>query len=450
MIGMSISDLSALAAVMLGLSISAYAADVSLVGDGKLTGEVVSMDSSGTITLASPVSQHPLLVNGARVESVNFGLEDAKFPLPDQRVELINGDVLPVQVDGLDETMLQVSSSDLGSFGIPRKMVDSIRLGMVPERVVYEGHDSASGWIRDSGGARNWEIKDGQYLATGQGTISRELALPEKFILRFQLNWQAHPNFRMYFAGPATQPNEQANRYYLQFSGSGFEIRRELMAKSRYTPIVLLSRTPEDFPDGKLVVELRVDRTTGLLQLSLNGQIEGRYLDPVPEIPSGGMITMVSQAPQDSEQSVTNLEILEWDDRADRHRSEDRGDTKLDALIGRFGERFGGSLAQIRKDDSGAVYLFKSDFQKDLIELPEEEVSTIFFASPEGKRKKPKAEGLILRLRGGGDMRVSTCEFGQNKVTAIHPLLGEVSIDRAGITSLERKNIPKAQPVEER
>jgi len=447
---MSISNLTTLAAAMIGLSVFTTAADVSLMGEAKLTGDVVAMDASGTITLASPVSKKPLLLNGSRVRSVNFEIADKNFIVPDQRVELINGDVLPVRVDGLDETMMIVASPDLGSFRIPREFVDSVRFGIVPERMVYNGTESTDGWKLDSGDARNWEIKDGRYLATGQGMISRDLVLPEKFILRFHLNWDTHPNFRMFFAGPSKPPGEQANRYYLQFSASGFEIRREMMGKTRYTPIVLLSRTPEEIPENTLKVELRVDRSNGLLQLFLNGQLEGRYTDPVSDIPDGGHIAMISQAPQESEQSVTNLEVLEWDDRADRHRSEDRGDGKTDALIGRFGERFGGSLTQIKKGDSGTVYLFKSDFQKDMIELPEEEVSTIFFAASGVAAKQKKEKGLILRLRGGGDMRVSTCEFGAEEVKAVHPLLGEVEIDRAGITSIEREEIAKAKPVEDR
>ncbi len=450
MIGMSISNHIAFAAAMLGLSVFTTAADVSLVGEAKLTGDVVAMDASGTITLASPVSKKPLLLNGSQVRSVDFEIADKNFIAPDQRVELINGDVLPVRVEELDGSKILVASPDLGSFRIPREFVDSVRFGMVPERMIYSGSDSMDGWNRDSGGARNWEIKDGRYLATGQGMVSRDLVLPEKFILRFQLNWNRHPNFRMFFAGPSIPPNERANRYYLQFSASGFEIRREMMGKTRYAPIVLLSRSPDEIPESTLKVEIRVDRTSGLIQLFLNGQLEGRYTDPVPDIPDGGHIAMISQAPQESEQALTNLEILEWDDRADRHRSEDRGDGKTDSLIGRFGERFGGSLAQIKRGDSGTAYLFKSDFQKDMIELPEEEVSTIFFAASEVAAKRKKGDGRILRLRGGGDMRVSTCVFGPVTVVAVHPLLGEIKIDRAGITSIEREEIPKAEPVEDR
>ncbi len=436
----------------MGLAFSAFsasAADISLTGDDTLTGDLVAMDASGTITLVSPVSGKPLLIKGDSVKSVNFGVAKESAAVPDQRVELINGDVLPVQVNGLDDAMLLVGSADLGNFSIPREIVDSVLLGVVPERPVFLGKNSDDGWNRDSGGARNWEIRNGRYVATGQGTISRDIDLPEKFLLRFTLDWAAHPNFRMFFAGPSKSPGERANRYYLQFAGSGFEIRRESMGKNRFTPIVLLSRTPEQFPGSSVKVEIRVDRSNGAIHLYLNGELEGRYTDPIPDIPAGGHISLTSQAPQESEQTVSDFEILEWDDRGDRHRSEDRGDRKTDSLIGRYGERFGGNLTGIKKGENGTVYLFKSDFQEDVIELPEREVSTVFFASENEETKHGEFEGLILRLRGGGEMRVSACEFGEKTVKAVHPLLGEMELARAGITSMERREIPKAEPVEE-
>ncbi len=429
----------------------ATAADVSLIGDDRLTGELVGMDSSGTITLVSPVSDKPLLIKGDRVKSVNFALPGDSAKVPDQRVELINGDVLPVRVNGLDDTTLRVGSPDFGNFDIPRKAVDSVLLGVVPEVPVFLGEDSGDGWTRDPGGERNWEIKGGRYVATGQGMISRDLDLPEKFLIRFTLEWAAHPNFRMFFAGPSKSPGERANRYYLQFAGSGFEIRRETISKeNRFTPIVLLSRTPEQFPGSSLKVEIRVDRSIGALQLYLNGQLEGRYTDPLPDLPDGGHIALISQAPQESEQTVSDFGIFAWDERGDRHRSEDRGDRKADSLIGRHGERFGGDLSEVRETGSGSVYFFKSDFQEDVIELPEQEISTVFFAMDEKSGGREQTEGLVLRLRGGGEMRVSACEFGEETVKIVHPLLGKLELARAGVTSLERRVIPKAEPIEDR
>ncbi len=448
MTGISIFDPSRIAALLLGLALSANAADISLIGSGKLSGEILAMDGKGTITLSSPVSAKPLLLNGDKVKQVDFGKKADEAKVPDQRVKLVNGDILPLRVESLDDISVSAVSEDFGKISIPRELVDSIQLGIVPEKLVYKSIGSLDGWKGDAGGARNWTVDGGVFLATGQGTLSRDFKLPDKFVIRFNFAWDSHPNFRMFFAEPDKGANERANRYYLQFANSGLEIRRESMGKSRYTPIVLLSRTPEQFPGRRIKIEMRVDRTRGLFHLYVNGELEGRYTDPIPGIPDGNRISLLSLAPQESEQSVSNFEILEWDDRGDRHRTEDRGDPKLDALIGRFGERFGGHLDAVRGSDEGTVYLFKSDFQKDPIELPEQEVSTVFLAGGKRKAVADADGGLVLRLRGGGELRATSCEFGEKVVTVTHPLLGAIELAREAVTRLERRSIPKAKVVE--
>ena len=43
-----------------------------------------------------------------------------------------------------------------------------------------------------------------------------------------------------------------------------------------------------------------------------------------------------------------------------------------------------------------------------------------------------------LRLRGDGSLHVSSCIFTGDAITARHPLLGALQINRGGVTALER------------
>ena len=368
---------------LLAASLSAPGAEVALRGDNKLTGEIVSMDEKGTISLVSPISENLLKVKGDEVRSVDFGMPDTSPEIPDQRVELTNGDVLPLEIEGLSSDILKASSPTMGSLNIPRDTVSSIQLGIVPERMVFSGPYGLEGWTRDVNGSRNWNAEGDSFVAQGQGTISRELDLPEKFIVRLKLRWQNHPNFRFTFADPLEPVGKRVDRYFLQFAGAGLEIKRESKGSNRYTPIVLLSRSPDQF-GNQVEIEIRVDRNRGLMHLYLDGELEGRYTDPIPDIPTGNGISLVSQAARESEQTVSDIEVLEWDDRGDRHRTEDRGDGENDSLIGRFGERFGGKLTAVNPSEDGPVYVFKSDFQPTPIELPQEEVSTVFLRRWQG------------------------------------------------------------------
>lgn len=428
---------------------SAMAADVSLKGDAKLSGEITGMTVDGTITLISPISEKALVLSADQVERVAFGNAGKSPEIPDQRIELSNGDTLPVRVTSMDAGFINAESPVLGNLAIPRDAVSSLQLGIVPKRVVYSGPKGMEGWTRDESGSQAWNYENGRFLATGQGTLTRDVGLPGKFILKFTFGWQNHPNFQFCFAVPPMVEGARHDSYVAEFSGSGFGVFRESTDRMR-TPVILLARSPEQIAKRSMEVEIRVDRTRGLLELHIDGELEGRYTDPLEPIPDGACVSIVSNASRDSGQNVRNITILDWDDRGDRHRSEERGDGKADSLIGRYGERFGGKLEGIRANGASTVYVFKSDFQKDPLELPEEEVSTLFLGGQGKPSKSGNAGGLILGLRGQGSMRVSSCVLEGDSLKVEHPLLGPLEFGRGGISSLERIRITKAKPVKDR
>jgi hypothetical protein len=202
---------------------------------------------------------------------------------------------------------------------------------------------------------------------------------------------------------------------------------------------VLLNRTPNQFPDRRLEVEIRVARNTSRLQLFLNGEPEGEFVDPIPSVPKGSGIAIICNTRSGGIQEVSNLEILELDESRGRHRSEERGDSKEDSLISREDDRWSGRLQEIRKTTKGPLFLFKSDFQEEPLEIPEADVSTVFFAVPEaGRSEKTEKSPFILRLSGGGFLQVASCVFDEKSVSTEHPLLGTLTLSRDGIAAIER------------
>ncbi|MFK7851656.1 MAG: hypothetical protein AB8D78_11825 [Akkermansiaceae bacterium] len=422
---------------------SAFAAEVTLKGDSKLTGELVEMNEQGVLTLVTPLATDPLQINSEQISTVDFGLSEAdKSSLPDQRIHLVNGDVLPANIEYLSDKTLGIVSPYLGKVEIPRASVDSIQLGIFPQKRVYRFSGDLNGW---SGAANstNIEAKSNGLTFIGQEEISRTLDIPEKFIVRFDLSWTEKPNFQFAFADPLKRRGERSNRYFLQFGSAGLEIKRESDGKTRYTPIAILNRRPEQFAGSKVRVEMRIDREKGIIHLFVDEELQGRYSDPVPNIPDSNGIALRSQVSGETEQNVRNFEILEWDDRGDRHRAESRGDGVEDSMIGRYGERFGGKLISIKDGEGGKVFLFKSDFQEKALQLPEEEVSTVFFKSQNESPVSFNEGGMIIRLQGRGEISADTCTFAADKLTIKHELLGEVDLARSGVTMMERREPSK-------
>lgn len=447
---MRIYKLMPWAGTLCALALPLAAADDLTLADGvsSLTGTVRSINAEGLVELASPLSPEPLLLRNSGVRKIEFSGAEATPEPPPALVELTNGDLLPVRIEKLDPKVLTVTSPVAGRLEIPRDRLTSVQLGVQLRKVLYTGPRSLKEWTDGEGDGQNWAFRPGGLVADGRATASRMMELPRQFVLRFTLKWPLKkvPNYQVYFADPLKPKGEASDRYYLQFGRAGLEIKREAAKGKRYNTIAQLNRTPNQYPDAEMRVELRVDRDGSRLQLFINGEPEGEFFDPISPVPDGAGISLVCNGSSGTEQEIRDIEVTEFDDSRARHRSEERGDAKTDSLISREDERWGGHLVDIRKTSKGAVFHFKSDFQTEPLEIPEADVSTLFFASgeaaaPPGDPKPP----LLLRLLGKGALRVSSCRVSGDTVSAVHPLLGALEFGRDGVVSLERI-VPKPEP----
>ncbi|MEO7100668.1 MAG: hypothetical protein ABI162_15005 [Luteolibacter sp.] len=427
----------------------AVADDISLTGDAKLSGAIRSISDAGVVELASSLSPDPIFLKAGAVEKVEFSPPQQSPETPGALVELLNGDLLPATINELDEKNLTVTTLDAGRLVLPRTALKSVQLGIHKRKITYAGPKSLEEWTSDLEGARNWRFENNALVANGPAYATKFFDAPQQFVFRFTLKWQGNPNFQIYFADPLKPRGEAADRYYLQFNGAGMELKRESSKGNRYTSIILSNRTPDQFFDSKLDVEIRVDRKASRLHLLLNGEPEGAGIDPVANVPESNGITLVSNSSNGIEQEIRAIQILELDDARIRHRSEQRGDPKTDSLISRDEDRWGGHLTQIRKTADGLVFSFKSDFQEAPLELLESDVSTIFFANPQDETKTETPHPYVLRLQENGLLHVSSCSFTESTVTATHPLLGVMSIRRAGISAMVHLT-PKSKEVPEK
>lgn len=434
-----------------GFALPLPADDLTLAdGTSRLSGTVRSIDDSGQVELSSPLSPEPLLLKSGTVEKVEFSDAGAPAEPPPALIELANGDVLPVTIESLDERNLTVISPEAGHLEIPRDRLTSVQLGIRRSKLIYSGPKSLNEWTGSWGEPKNWAFDHGALVAKGPATAARKFTHPRQFILRFTLKWEVKqvPNFQIKFADPLTAKGQACDRYYLQFGGAGLEIKRESSKTPRYSTILQLNRTPNQYPDHELKVEIRVDRNGSRLHLFLNGEPEDIRADPISPVPDGSGITLICNAPNGSNQQIRDIEISEYDDSRGRHHAEERGDPQADSLISRDDDRWGGRLMDIHKTADRTIFRFKSDFQDDPLEIPEADVSTVFFASKDTMPNDGTASPFVIKLRDEGSLQVTACRFREDKVFAAHPLLGPLELRRDGIVSMQRAN-PESKPVPE-
>jgi hypothetical protein len=424
-------------------------------GDSRLSGTVRSINEHGVVELASELSPEPLLLRDGMLRKVRFSGGKSMADTSPAVIELANGDLLPGSIGSLDERLLTFVSPHAGRLEIPRAALKSMQLGVRRHAVVYSGPKNLEEWSDDGGEMRNWIFERKSLVSRGPSTASKLVDLPEQFILRFNLRWQArnNPNFQVFFADPMVEKGVAADRYYLQFGGAGLEIKRESSTGKRYHTVGLLNRTPNQYPENQIQVEIRVIRTTSRIQLFLNDEPEGEFVDPIPTVPEGSGIRFVCNTSNGSTQEISGIEILEFDDKRGRHGAEDRGDPETDSLISRDEDRWSGALLGINPGESESVFHFKLDDQDVPMEIPESDVSTVFFATGSGKPAaaaagNDKRRTYVLRLRGQGSLTVDSCLFTEDRVSAVHSLLGPLELHRDGIEAMEREQ-PEAENLPE-
>ncbi len=423
---------------------------ITLAGkDVRLSGTVRSISETGVVELASDLSPDPLLLKEDAVTRIGFSEKEPATAAAPAQLELVNGDILPVAIESLDDQKLTVVSPDAGRLEIRRDLLKSMQIGVSKRKVIYAGPKAADEW-KPQNPAKAWDVEDGGFSSKKVASVSKKFDLPDQFILRFTLKWEARqpPSFKVYFADPLLEMGKPVDRYFLQFGGAGLEIKRECSKGKRYNPLVQLNRMPNQFANNQLKVELRVDRKASRIRLFLNDEEEGVIADPISGAPDGSGITLEGNAFGEFTQRIEGIEVLEFDDAPRRHRTEDRGDRKNDSLISTEDDRWSGNLTRIRKSGERVVFSFKSDFQKDVLEISEANVSTVFFATKAAADSADKTQPFIFRLKGDGSLHVSSCRLDGETAIAVHPLLGQLVLQRTGITGLE-KSVAKPKPSSE-
>ena len=427
------------------LSIATFvgAAEVSFNGENKITGELVSMDQDGMVTLNTPHANEPIKLNPDKISRIDFGNSPEKSEMPEQSVTLINGDSFPVEIRSLDDKILKINSPSLGELDIPREIISSLDIGMSSKKAIYTGPKEISEWTNAADEVSEWRVDKGILLNEGNGEIYRDVKLSENYSVRFKLSWENNPNFRFSFGDPMDYKAKSVNRYYLQYNRAGMEIKRESTGKQRYHPIANIGKLPQEFETKEMWLEVRVNRKAGQIDLYINDRLQDRYTDTQPNIPSGTGIAFKCYASENNQLSISDILVSQWNVRDEKHRTEDRGNLKEDAVIGKNGERFGGRMLSITDGKSGKAYRFKSNFQENPIDLPDTEVSTVYFAASQNPNPK-EFRGMSLFFQGRGGIQVSKCEFNDGMIRISHPLLGDLQLNRATVSHLER--VASAKP----
>lgn len=429
------------AILMLG-TLTPLAADQVRTSDGGvISGRITGLDATA-LSLESEHAPQPIRIKPEQIRSVSFAEDAVQRGDHDARIVLINGDRLPCDIQEIDSGHVVATTGFSDALRIPRESIASVQLGIRPREIVYQGPTREEDWkIADA-----WRFENETLISVGKGSASRTIEdLPRSFSLQFRIHWNQAPNLEFYFCSSENRAGGgKLDRYYLQFNSAGFGIQRQSSGDTTYQSLGNASLTPDDFSDSEALVEIRVDRRIRRIELMIDGEIVGRFHDPLPEAPEGDGFILSSNSQASDVHEIRDIVVRAWSANRDRHDSEDRGDAPGDSLIDHSGQRFTGKLLGTTKEKSATLYLFESPHQPDPIRIPANQVSTLFFAKPDPKAARPP---MIIGLHEHGLLSVAACTFTGERMNLSHPLLGDLSLDRTALTSMARRqDEPTTEP----
>jgi len=417
----------------------AVADELTLANGGKLSGRVLAIEEDGRLLADLAIGRDPVELRADRVRGVVFEPPDRLAEPHNVRLHLINDDVLPCEISAIDEEALTVRSHAAGTVRVPREVVRRVQLGVRPQRLIYQGPAGIDDWEIE----RNWRYDEGGLTSEGRGSVHRKFKdLPDSFSLSFQLDWEQYPSFQLYFCSPSENASRSGlDRYTLQCNGSQLTLSRQTSERNRTQALAAI---PGNFRAAKrstMQVEIRVDRELRALSVFLNGELEGRFPDPFPEMPDGKFVVLQTNLSKPEALRLSNVRVREWDSASERHESADQGEPDADALIDDEGQRFGGRILRLAGDDE-PLLLFKTPHYPEPLEVPFDRVSILLFKRAD--IDTPADPPLVLRLFDAGSLAADRCSFDREAVTLEHPLLGPLELQRASVKELTRPEAGEA------
>ncbi|MEN8695519.1 MAG: hypothetical protein ACN4GG_09675 [Akkermansiaceae bacterium] len=410
-------------------SLPAFAGDIVALKNGDyFTGKISGL-SDGLIQLVSPHSETPLQIVSDELKELTFApVLASDTPKHRHLVNLRNGDSIPGDVTALDGKAVTLHTWFAGDLVIQRALIESVFFEAAPQRLVYKGPDEITEWQQDSG----WSWDDHTYRASGSGNLSRDLQLSEDFIVSFDLSWRNTPSFRFHFCTDAQTGDDNSDGYYLELTSQGFALNRVIPDGGNGKAATQRLGGPitraNEFKMNKVRVEIRVSRSQKTIYFYLNGDYAGQYSDPNPTAPRGTNIIFNSRSSTSRQYTIDAIEIREWDSVTRRLNREKQVEDEADTLATDEGDLFTGVIHSRQVKDGRPFYQMKISLSERPFLIPEDRCSVLYFTK--GEPTDPQQSPYQLSLITGGTLSLSEISLGDKSMSAKHPWLGELILDR--------------------
>ena len=323
---------------------------------------------------------------------------------------------------------MSLSTWYAGELKIPTSTVSNIEFHTTPDSLIYSGPNDNDIWGVNSNWNVNSNVNSNSLRCIGKGEIAKKFELAENFTFKSTVTWESsRPLFNIHFCADSNQAQDMVDYYSLEFSTNGIHVIRssKLQARAQIGEIPLRLR---ELPSNELDIELHVDRRTQTILVSINGDQYGIFDDTSFRVPSGNSINFESKFQQNTDSlTVANISISQWKG-SNLTFGNELGDLDLkqDTLFDTEGLRYTGDVQQLSIAQKKLNFDIKH--ASDPMLVPLTKIQSLYFASSTSVINENHSENYIIKLQGGGSMTVESITFTSKQASAVHPILGKISL----------------------
>lgn len=430
-----------------------------------LHGTFLACDAAG-VRWQSPAAKEPLIFTMAPIADIKQGIpKKTRNAAAEQTyfVQTADGDEIPGTLISLDGKSLVLDTWYAGRLTIPRTAVKGIATSKDHKTFFYQGPENMDGWTvslcngEDEEGKPvkrkpDWQYKDGAFISTGMDLLEREIKLPVRSSIEFDLDMpgaafsEGTPEIEL-------QIGDYKGCYRLDLFneqdhlGEGHDVN-----KSRF----MLRRAPGEGngimgPVGEVVgsggrrekihVDLRIDRQAAAFWLFINGKLAQQWVDKDGFSGTGNLLSFATMDDEKSFTKVSSIKLSEWNGKLDARPIANAKTAHQDRVVMENGDDFSGAIKSIA---DGKIHLATAYSE---ITAPLEHMTEMSMAA--ALKKTPSGEYLRATLAGGASMLLKVESWDEGRAVVSSPAFGRAVFSPDAFQRLQFNPGKKPLPEEE-
>ncbi len=423
-----------------GMHTSAQADDVLQLLDGSsLHGALDGLEPGRAVNWKHPAAKTPLQLKPDNLRQIRFGKAE-KPPIAANttcRLMFDNGDEVFGNLVSMDEQNVELDTAFAGRLKAPRSSVQSIRFlwkGFAP---TYEGPTGPEGWAI-SPGKDVWRYEDGAFFSTAVGSLGREVNLPGKSRITFDVAWTGQLSLALAIYTDSIERFDFGASSYMFYIGSGY-VNVQRVQSGVGTTHIGQAQVPAMRERNTARMEFRCNRETATIALYVDGEFITQWRDQGGFVAKGTGICFFSQR-MGPMMRLTNLRVAEWDGRDDTQMPEVKPEG-VQVLYLVNNDQAEGKLLGVQAGKANV----QTDFAT--LKVPVERITDIYL-----RPGQPMTNVLAGEVRavfaGGGSVTFTIDRWSKDEVAGNNRNFGRVALKTAWVRRLQF-NLNRSQQLEE-